>query len=499
VYTQMEWWTDIRRRVLVGGESKRQIIKETGIHWETLQKVLTHSEPPGYRLKFPRNKPKIGPYMDRIYQILEEDKGVNKKQRHTAKRIFERLRDEECYTGGYTQVKEAVRQARLHKQEVFMPLIHRPGEAQVDLGYALVNLNGQLRKLTIFMMALPYSDAFFMRMYERECTEIWWDGHVQAFEYFEGVPNRITFDNAKVLVAGIIGPHERKLTKGFLQLQSHYLFAHHFCRVRRANEKGVVEGTIKYARCNFLVPVPQVRSLEQLNQRLLEQCKNDLVRKLRGKSSSKQELLEEDRMAFLPLPSGKFDACRKRATMSNSLSLVRFDGNDYSVPVRWAHHSIVAKGYADRVEVAFQDQVIASHQRDWGKEGITFEPIHYLELLERKPGALNHARPLADWELPECFEILHRRQREVYERQADREYIRVLRLLEKHDLQSLTKAITKALRHGAVTRDAIAQYLIPQEDLRQTTFSLAGRDHLRLVKVGSTRVDSYKKLVGGAV
>jgi len=182
-----------------------------------------------------------GPYLERIAEILEADKERPKKQRHTAKRIFERIR-QEGYTGGYTQVKKAVRERKRISREVFVPLMHRPGEAQVDFGEALVKMNGVLRKVKFFAMALPYSDAMFIVAYPRECTETFQDGHVRACAFFEGVPRRISYDNAKTSVSKIVGARTRKLSDGFLQLQSHYPFEEHLCRVRRANEKGVVEG-----------------------------------------------------------------------------------------------------------------------------------------------------------------------------------------------------------------------------------------------------------------
>jgi transposase len=237
VYTEMEWWTKIRLEVLRGEVSKREVLRREGIHWETLKKIEKYSEPPGYRIGEARPKPRIGPYLEQIAQIIESDKEVEKKQRHTAMRIYQRIK-EMGYRGKYTQVKEAVREIRRVKREVYVPLVHHPGEAQADFGYALVKVSGQLRKVGFFVMALPYSDAFFVMVFERECTESYWEGHARAFEFFAGVPTRISYDNTRVLVAKIIGPHERKLTDGFLKLQSHYLFREHFCRVRRANEKG---------------------------------------------------------------------------------------------------------------------------------------------------------------------------------------------------------------------------------------------------------------------
>jgi transposase len=497
----MDWWTKIRLEVLRGETSKREILRREGIHWETLKKILEYSEPPGYRTENPRPKPKIGSYLEQIAQIIEEDKHRPKKQRHTAVRIYHRIK-EMGYEGKYTQVKEAVREIRRLKQEVYMPLDHQPGEAQVDFGYALAKVSGELRKVGFFVMVLPYSDAFFVMVFERECTESYWEGHVRAFDFFGGVPKRISYDNSKILVSKIIGPHKRKLTDGFLKLQSHYLFREHFCRVRRPNEKGVVEGVVKFTRLNFFVPVPQVRDLEELNARLVELCREDMKRRLRGKSGTKAELLKEDQGAFLSLPPSPFDACRKQPSRANSLSLARFNDNDYSVPVAYAHHEILIKGYVDRVVLCHKEKVVAEHRRSWGKEGIFFNYIHYLPLLERKPGSLDHARPLAALNLPESFETLRRRLVIEEEKEGDgiREFIRVLRLLEDYPMAKVNKAVEKALNIGAHSRDGIAQFLIPGFSWERTTFMLAKRQHLRLVKVAGPDITAYRTLLceGGA-
>ena len=492
MYADMDEWTEIRKRVLLGGESKRAILRETGMHWRTLEKILAHSEPPGYRQSQPRKKPMIGPHIKRIEQWLEEDRELPKKQRHTAKRIWERLQQEEGYKGGYTSVKDAVRELRQTRQEVFVPLKHVPGEAQVDFGHALARINGQLRKVPFFVMALPHSDAMFVAAFERECTESFWEGHVRAFEFFGGVPSRISYDNSRIAVAQIVGK-ERKLTVGFLQLQSHYLFEHHFCRVGRGNEKGVVEGLVKYARLNFMVPVPQARDFAQLNEHLRECCRGDLKRQLRGKTTSKEQLLTEDQKAMRPLPAGAFEAARVVSTRANSLSLVRFDRNDYSVPVCWAHHPVVAKGFCWEVSLYVQDREVARHRRCWDKEQVCLEPVHYLALLERKPGAFDHALPLDQWELPGCFAVLRRRLEGEQQGEGVREYIRVLRLLEKHELKTLTQAVERALEHGALTRDAVAQFLYVRE--LPENFDLTAHPHLQSVRVQAPDLRQYTELI----
>jgi transposase len=208
----MDEWVTIRRRVLVEGVSKRQILREMGMHWTTLEKILEHGEPPGYRRRREPEKPKIGPYLEWVGEVLKADQALPRKRRHTARRIWERLRDERGFTGGYTIVKDAVRQLKRRQQEVFLPLVHRPGEAQVDFGQALVRMAGVLRKVFFFVMALPHSDAFFVMAFERECTESFWEKHVRAFAFFGGVPCRITYDNTTVAVSKIVGPHARRLT-----------------------------------------------------------------------------------------------------------------------------------------------------------------------------------------------------------------------------------------------------------------------------------------------
>lgn len=493
----MELWTSIRRRVLRDGVSIRQIQRETGLHHQTIKKILAHSSPPPFA-KRPREKPKLGPYVERIAAILaaEREEGLPKKQRHTAKRIFERIR-EEGYTGGYTQVKEAVRELRRTSQEVYFPLRHDPGEGQVDFGHALIKLQGELTKVAFFVLALPYSDALFVAAYPRECTETFQDGHVRAFAFMEGVPRRISYDNARTSVSQILGAHARKLTDGFLQLQSHYLFEEHFCRIRRPNEKGVVESMVKYVRLNCFVPVPEVDSFEELNYLLARQCLEDRDRRVRGKAGTKGALLREDQAAFLPLPEVPFEACRMKAAEADRLSLVRFENNDYSVPVCYAHHPVVAKGYVDRVVICRQDRVIAEHPRLWGKEGLQYDPTHYLELLERKPGGLDYARPLAEWALPECFHWLRGRLTEDESAEGTREYIRVLRLLEHHPVDRVARAIEKALTYRRCSRDVVAQFLYPDEPFNPPTFSLDGREHLIGVYVAPPELHGYDALLGG--
>lgn len=495
VITDMELWSEVRRRVLTGELSKRAACREYGIHWQTLTKILLHTEPPGYRLE-KRRPSKLGPFLPIIDEILTGDRKVHRKQRHTSRRVFERLRDEHGYTGGWTLVKDAVRAWRQQNQEVFLPLSHPPGEAQVDFGYADVWLEGELTKVALFVMTLPYSGAVFMQAFPRECTEAFLEGHKRAFEFFGGVPVRISYDNSKIAVGRILGSREREVTRDFLRLKSHYLFDHHFCLVRRPNEKGHVERLLDFARRNFMVPVPQVDSLEALNGHLAKRCRSDLNRQLRSKPAPKSELLEEERARFLqPLPQASFESHRVVPVTVNSLSLVRFDRNDYSVPTEFAHRSATIIATVDEVRVTFDDRTIARHKRCWKKQKSVFDPVHYLSLLQRKPGGFDHAKPLEDWELPVCFGILRRRMEAEFGGLGTREFIKVLRLLETHSLQAVKNGVEHGLEISATGSDAIRVIIEYQQEEPIALFSLDGRPHLKLVRVAQTDVSVYQSLL----
>jgi transposase len=494
----MEKWVEIRRQVLTRELSKRGACAKYGLSWRTLVRVLEHEEPVGYQMQKTRPKRKLEKFLPIIHEILKQDQQAPKKQRHTAKRIFERLRDEHEYEGGLTIVKEAVRGWKQRQAEVFVPLAHRPGEAQVDFGEAQVRLRGEQVKVAMFVMTLPYSDAIFCQVFPKECTEVFQEGHKRAFEFFGGVPGRISYDNSKIAVAKITGGRGREVTREFLRLEGHFLFAHHFCLVRRPNEKGHVENLLGYARRNYLVPVPETDSLEGVNAALEERCGEDLSRKLRGKSATKEELLAEEQTWFLTIPQEEFEARRVEGAKASSLSLVRFECNDYSVPTEYAHHEMTVIGGIEEVRLVVGDQLVARHPRHWGKEHTEFNPVHYLALLERKPGALDYARPLENWELPGCFGVLRRRQENELEKHGTREFIKVLRLLEHATLAELTGAVEYALSIEANSADAVKLILQSRQEQPVSLFCLDGRPHLKGLQIPPPSLYAYQSLRVGA-
>jgi transposase len=252
----VDLYAQVRFAVQIEGLSRREAARRYGIDPRTVAKMLAFSVPPGYRRKRPPARPKLDRFTGIIDEILAADEGRPRKQRHTAKRIFDRLRDEHGYAGGITIVRDYVRGRRLQQREVFVPLQHNPGHAQVDFGEALAEIAGVERKIHFFAMDLPHSDACFVRAYPEETAEALCDGHNAAFEFFGKVPRSILYDNTKLAVARILGDGVRQRTRIFSELQSHYLFADRFGRPGKGIDKGNVDGLIGWIRRNLLVPVP---------------------------------------------------------------------------------------------------------------------------------------------------------------------------------------------------------------------------------------------------
>lgn len=488
----VELYAAVRRAVSVEGISQREAARRFGLSRTTVAKMMEFSIPPGYRRREPARRPKLEPYLGVIDQILDQDTHHPRKQRHTAWRLFERLRGEYGYEGGYTIVKDYVREKRLSGQEMFVPLSHPPGHAQADFGEAEVVIAGTQQTAHFFVMDLPHSDDTFVMAF---C-----EGHNAAFAYFDGVPARIVYDNTKIAVARILGDGTRKRTQIFSELQSHYLFEERFARPAKGNDKGKVEGSIGYSRRNFMVPIPRANSFEELNARFAEQCQKRRARRLRGHQESIGERFERDRQAFLPLPATPYEACDKVTTRVTSLSLVRYRSNDYSVPTAYGHRQVLVKGYVNEVVICCGTEIIARHERCYGREETIYNPLHYLALLEHKTNALEQAAPLQKWQLPDEFsqlrQLLEVRQSRRGKRSGQREYIQVLRLLECFPFDTVAWATREALRLQAISFDAVKHLVLCRIERRPAHLDLTLYPHLPVAQVSITAASEYLSLLG---
>jgi transposase len=491
----VELYAVVRRAVFVEGISRREAARRFGLARKTVRKMLEFAAPPGYQRQKPVQRPKLEPYLGVIEQILQEDTHQPRKQRHTAKRIFERLRDEHGFSGGYTIIKDYVREQRLGHQEMFVPLSHPPGDAQVDFGEAEVIIAGRQQTAHFFVLDLPHSDDAFVMAFPAETTEAFCEGHNRAFTYLGGVPRHILYDNTKIAVARILGDGTRKRTQTFSELQSHYLFAERFGRPGKGNDKGKVENLVGYARRNFMVPLPRAQSYEELNARLLEQCQKRRARRLRGHQETIGQRLERDRQVLLPLPATAYEACDKLVTRVTSLSLVRYRTNDYSVPVCYGHRQILVKGYVHEVVICCGSAVIARHPRSYEREDTIYDPLHYLALLEHKSNALDQAAPLQGWQLPEEFAQLRRLLEARQGKRGKREYIQILRLLECFPQEVVTLAAREALRLQAISFDALKHLVLCRIEHKPAHLDLAHYPHLPVAQVAMTAVSDYLGLL----
>jgi transposase len=487
-------WAEIRRRVLSGELSIRQVAAEYDLNFRTVKKIVHQSQPPaGLTLPQPRPKPLLDHFLPIITRILQEDQNAPPKQRHTARRIFDRLRCEHHYIGCQSNVRKAVARLRQAQVEVFIPLDHPPAHAQADFGTAQVKVAGQSYRAALFVLTLVHSNRRFACLAPRECTETFLLGHAATFATLGGVPRRISYDNLRIAVKSILGTHTRLTTAQFDRLRNHFLFEAHFCGVRRAHEKGSVENGVGYVRRNFLVPVPMADSWAELNDRLTQDCQRDFEEQA-SSTPGTAALLQADRLALLPLPQEPFET-RVAVVVVNKLSLARFAGNDYSVPSRFAYQSLTATGNLDRVCFLHQGSVVAQHARCWDKKQTILDPLHYLAVLEQKPGALDHGRPFVGWELPSCFARLRLRLEEADRVEGTRQYIGVLRLLESHPRQAVTAAVERALTL-TICDAAVVRLLVEQCGERTVAgFDLAGRPRLQEVRVPVPDLSNYGKLL----
>ncbi|HYN63926.1 MAG TPA: IS21 family transposase, partial [Candidatus Limnocylindrales bacterium] len=390
-----------------------------------------------------------------------------------------------------------VRNARAGGRETFVPLAHPPGHAQVDFGEAIGIIDGVRQKMHVFYMDLPHSDAPFMKAYPAETTEAFLDGHVSALAFFGKVPLSILYDNTKIAVAKICGDGRRERTRAFTELVSHYLFKDRFGRPGKGNDKGKVESLVKNGRRRFLTPVPQAPSYDALNARLVADC-----RAHQAKTAGRQEetigaRLVADLAASRDLPATAMEPCDKRTARVSSTALVRYRSTDYSVPTMYGFREVLVKGFVDEVVILAGVQEIARHRRSYERGGFVFDPLHYLALIEQKPGALDQAAPLQGWDLPDGFAHLRRLLQARMGNRGKREFIQVLRLMEVFDRQVVAAAVTDAIHLGVAGFDAVKQLVLCRIERRPPRLDLAAYPYLPKATVRTTSAADYATLLAG--
>jgi transposase len=481
--SRVELFEQIRRDHEYGGLSKHALARKYDVHRRTVRQALESAVPPPRKRPEGRPAPKLGEYRELIDSWLIADLEAPPKQRHTARRVWERLRDECGVEVSERQVRRYVRQRRrelgVAVDEVCVPLCHEPAaEAEVDWGEAKVLIAGVLVKVYLFLMRACFSGACFVQAFPRETQQAFLEAHVQALDWYGGCFGLVRYDNLSSAVKTVLKGRRRVETDRFIALRSHYLYEASFTRPGKegAHEKGGVEGGVGWWRRRYLVPVPEFSSLAELNEYLLVCMVKDLSHTIRGRSVTVGEALSEETLLLRPLPAERFDADEHARPLVDAKALVTVRQNQYSVPVALAGLRVAARIGAREIVICHDGREVACHPRLQGRYGISARLDHYLELLKHKPGALKASLPLRQereqgrW--PECFDQLWLAiEGKVGRSEAARQMVDVLMLCREHRLEVVERAVAGAVAAGA--HDGRAVKLLAERQARPEPDALA--------------------------
>jgi transposase len=468
VGSRVEQFEQIRRDHEREGLSIRALAARHGVHRRAVRQALASSVPPVKRTPVGRPAPKLGPYRAIIDGWLAADRDAPRKQQHTAKRVWSRLVDEHGAEVAQTTVRDYVRARRREigrpVSDVSVPQHHAPGQdAEVDWGEAQVCLGGEGVKVHLFVMRASFSGAVFCQASLVETQQAFLELHVEAFAWFGGVFAHLRYDNLGSAVKKVLRGRRRIESDRFVALRSHYLFASQFTTpgIEGAHEKGGVEGEVGRFRRNHLVPVPRLADLTELNRTLLAGCEADLARRIVGHAGPIRDAFAIERPLLLALPPEAFDSAEAAAPRVDQKSLVTIRQNRYSVPVALAGLRVSARVGAREITISHAGQEVARHERLHGKFATSARLDHYLELLQRKPGAFEHSVALAQergrgaW--PDCFDELWAALTERYGRsQAAAQMVDVVLLCREHGPDHVELAVRGALTAGAIDGRAVA-------------------------------------------
>lgn len=447
----------IRREHIVKRKSINELAREYHHSKRTIRKILDYITPPGYRRKKAVSMPIIGPVKEWIENILEKDKEAPKKQRHTAHRIYRRLVEEKGYSGCESGIRQYVgkwKKSQIGK-ESFVRLSYTPGvDAHADFGDAVAVINGQKRTVQVMSLRMCYSTKSVQQSLPGETQECVFEGLRRIFEEMGGIPENIWFDNFPAAVIKILKGSNRVETENFIGFRSHYLFNAVFCAPGKGNEKGHAETLVGYGRRNFMVPVPEASSFEELNQKLILECRADEDRQKGDRRVG--DLFEEERDQLIKLPAQPHPCRVLHKAKVNKFQEVKYAKKLYSVPMKYVDQEVWLHVGAFEIEIEFEDRSIVKKRRVYQADESGIDPMDYLDILERKSRAVGHAKVLKDWKLPEVFSRIHQTIKKKHPgSEGDREFIRVLKLLRDFEMDVLEVAIGLALEYQSVGSDAV--------------------------------------------
>jgi transposase len=483
----------------VEGLSLREIARQTKKDFRTVKKyAYQYNWNPTVQPKMsPEDYPILGGYIPTINQWLEQDRREPRKQRHTIKRIWHRLRDECGFTGSYSSVKRYVVRKRtmmLRDQEGYIALAQPPGHAQVDFGkFKYYDATGADKDGYALVLSFPHSNAGWIQVFQSENQECLLTGLKRIFKHIGGVPIRIKCDNMSTAVAQVLEGTERILSDGFYRFMLHHRFEADFCNPSKGNEKGHVENKVGYTRRNMLVPVPTINDFAAFNDNLLSRCDEDHGRTHYKQGEPIEALWAAERETLLTLPEYEYEVFRYGSLKANNYGFIIWDTVKYGLPPSFKNKVVQTKIYFDKIEAYHDRHLIKTFRRSYEKNTEVYEWRDYLPTLVKKPGAVPHTRFYN--QMPKLWQV-HLRDSSHTERKSA---LTVLQEIVEDGNESLCDdALALAHENGRTDADSIRQcyYIISKPERYPEPLEL-GTSH----PVMNYRPDLsvYDGLVGGAV
>lgn len=481
----MDQYEFIRTAHRVYGKNISELSRMTGHSRNTIKKAL-RGEHWGYQGRENQPFPVLGPYLEIIDTWLKDDLLQPKKQRHTARRIYNRLVTEHGYAGGESTVRRYVKGARMRlgytENEAYIPGDPESGyEAEVDWGTATAIIGGKRTVVKIFCMRSKYSGKHFVRAYPCERQQAFFDAHLHAFQFFLGIFAVLIYDNLTTAVRKVLQGRNRIEQKGFRKFRAYHNFTAHFTNPNAGNEKGGVEGLVGFARRNYLVPVPEVADLDELNAMLLRQCQSYGSHVMAGRDLPVETLHEKERSQLLSLPQEVYSNKLILIGKVDKYSTVIADKNRYSVPTSYAGQEVSVSLGVDRVTIHYKRRQLASHERCYGNNKWQLDPDHYLDLLQKRPQAYHSARPIRQWQAS-WPESLLRLQQRFCNAQGDtkgiKDFITVLMLYRSFSATEVEAAVELAMKNSVSSSEGVRHLLHACREVHRVATPLAGWESL---------------------